>query len=160
MSKTLLEMAADIVKSQAQATVMSTEEVTAALQTTFSSLQSLQNMEANAETLEAVDANKPVVDIKPERSILKNKIICLECGESFKMLSPKHLREHGLDGRSYRKKYGLPLRQALCAKSLSERRKKAGKERGLPDNLRKAIEARKKKSAPAKKRVTRARKKK
>ncbi|MEN8140532.1 MAG: MucR family transcriptional regulator [Thermodesulfobacteriota bacterium] len=158
MSKSLLEMAADIVKSQAQATVMSTEEVTQALQSTFTSLQSLQSMEANAEMGAASDKEAPAVDIKPERSILKNKIICLECGESFKMLSPKHLRSHGLDGRSYRKKYGLPLRQALCAKSLSDRRKKAGKERGLPDNLRKSIEARSK--AGAKKKTTRAKKKK
>lgn len=157
MSKSLLEMAADIVKSQAQSTVMSTEEVSAALQATFTSLQNLQNLEAGAEAGEPVAEEKPAVDIKPERSILKNKIICLECGESFKMLSPKHLRSHGLDGRSYRKKYGLPLRQALCAKSLSDRRKKAGKERGLPDNLRKAIEARK--GGGPKKKTTRAKKK-
>ena len=156
MAKSLLEMAADIVKSQCQGTSMSTEDVTAALSNTFNSLQSLQEMEAKGEAGEAVGA--PAVDIKPEKSILKNKIICLECGESFKMLSPKHLRSHGLDGRSYRQKHGLPLRQPLCAKALSDKRKKAGKERGLPDNLRKAIEARK--GGKGKKKVGRPRKKK
>ena len=60
------------------------------------------------------------------------------------MLSPKHLKSHGLTGREYRAKYGFSLRQPLCAKSLSERRKKAGKERGLPENLKKAIANRKK----------------
>jgi predicted transcriptional regulator len=59
------------------------------------------------------------------------------------MLSPKHLRSHGLTGREYRTKYGFSLRQPLCAKSLSDRRKKAGKARGLPDNLKKAIAKRK-----------------
>jgi predicted transcriptional regulator len=146
MTKSLLEMAADIVKSQCQSTSMSGEDIATSLTSTFSSLQSLQAAEAKAETVGSQEKETPVVDIKPERSILKNKIICLECGESFKTLSPKHLRSHGLDGRSYRKKYGFPLRQPLCAKILSERRKAAGKKRGLPDNLRKAIEAKKKKN--------------
>ena len=86
-------------------------------------------------------------DIPPAKSILRNKVICLECGESFKMLSPKHLKGHGLTARQYREKYGFPLRQPLCAKALSEARKKAGKERGVPPNLLKAIEARKKKNS-------------
>jgi predicted transcriptional regulator len=60
------------------------------------------------------------------------------------MLSPKHLKSHGLTGREYRAKHGFSLRQPLCAKSLSERRKKAGKARGLPENLKKAIANRKK----------------
>ena len=135
---------------------MSTEDVTAALSNTFNSLQSLQALESQGEAADTAGV-APALDIKPEKSILKNKIICLECGESFKMLSPKHLRSHGLDGRSYRQKHGLPLRQPLCARALSEKRKKAGKARGLPDNLRKAIEARKGKP---KKKVGRPRKKK
>lgn len=146
MSKSLVEMAAEIITSQCQGTSMSPDDVTASLKSTFSSLQELQTAEANAESVAAGTAAGPVVDIKPERSILKNKIICLECGESFKMLSPKHLRSHDLDGRSYRKKYGFSLRQPLCARVLSERRQEAGKKRGLPDNLRKSIAEKKKKS--------------
>lgn len=157
MAKSLLEMAADIVKSQCQGTSMSTEDVAAALGNTFNSLQSLQAIEAQGEAGESPEAATTAVDIKPGKSILKNKIICLECGESFKMLSPKHLRSHGLDGRSYRQKHGLPLRQPLCAKALSDKRKKAGKARGLPDNLRKAIEERKDKTK--KKKAGRPRKK-
>ncbi len=88
--------------------------------------------------------------MSPEKSIQKNKIVCLECGQEFKMLSPKHLRSHGLTGREYRGKWGFPLRQPLCAKALSDRRKKAGKDRGLPENLRKSI-AKRKKNGQAKK---------
>jgi predicted transcriptional regulator len=61
------------------------------------------------------------------------------------MLSPKHLRSHDLTPKEYRKKHGFSLRQPLCAKSLSERRSKSGKKRGLPANLKKAIAARTKK---------------
>lgn len=155
MSKTLVEMAADLVQSQCSTKSMTTEEMTFALQSTFKSLHALQVNETKAahglEGLAGMDEQAAIgPDIKPEKSIQKNKIICMECGEEFRMLSPKHLRSHGLTGREYRKKYGFSLRQPLCAKSLSDRRKKAGKERGLPDNLRKAI-AKRKKKGPKKK---------
>lgn len=146
MAKSLVEMAADIVKAQCTSTSMSADDVGVALENVFGVLQTLQSKEATADAGEgdrSIEKNK-AVEIAPEKSILKNKIICLECGESFKMLSPKHLAGHGLTGREYRKKYGFSLRQPLCAKSLSERRKKAGKERGVPENLLKAIAARKK----------------
>ena len=151
MAKTLVEMAADIIQAQGSAKDMSIEEMQEALQKTFETLQGLQKLEAGEEVEE-----KPSVSpqITPQKSILKNKIICLECGEEFKMLSPKHLRSHGLTGREYRVKYGFSLRQPLCAKALSEKRKKSGKERGIPDALKKAIAARKK-STSTKKRTTR-----
>ena len=69
----------------------------------------------------------------------------MECGQEFKMLSPKHLASHGLDSKSYRKKHGLSARQPLCARSLSERRSQSGKDRGLPENLRKYLDSRAKK---------------
>lgn len=154
MAKTLVEMAADIVQSQAGNRPMSTEELTSALQSTFRALQAIQAQEAVllAEGVQAAEEGA-APPLSPEKSIKKNSITCLECGQEFKMLSPKHLREHGLTGRDYRKKHGFSLRQPLCAKSVSERRKKAGKDRGLPENLRKAIAARKKakKKTPAEK---------
>lgn len=153
MSKSLVEMAADLVQSQCASRSMGTEEITLALQSTFSALQALQVDETRLQTgvLEAVEGPPPPPPgMAPEKSIQKNKIICLECGQEFKMLSPKHLHSHGLTGRDYRVKWGLRLRQPLCAKALSERRKKAGKDRGLPDNLRKSI-AKRKKSGQGKK---------
>jgi len=152
MSKSLVEMAADLVQSQCASKAMSTEEMTLALQSTFNALQALQAGEAKlqAGTSEGNAGAVIVPGMTPEKSIQKNKIVCLECGQEFKMLSPKHLRSHGLTGREYRGKWGFALRQPLCAKSLSERRKKAGKDRGLPDNLRKAI-AKRKKNGQAKK---------
>ncbi|MEW6429015.1 MAG: MucR family transcriptional regulator [Thermodesulfobacteriota bacterium] len=146
MSKTLVEMAAEIIQSQAATRNMTNEEIGTALSSTFKVLTSLQTEETRLNAIcEGGEGEGSALDIAPEKSIQKNKIICMECGQEFKMLSPKHLKSHGLDGRSYRKKYGFSLRQPLCAKSLSDRRKKAGKDRGLPDNLRKAIESRKNK---------------
>ncbi len=122
---------------------MSTEELTIALQDTFKTLKSLQHQETEGIVEEVAEKTAPVME--PKKSIQKNKIICLECGQEFKMLSPKHLKSHGLTSKEYRKKYSFSARQPLCAKSLSEHRSKSGKERGLPENLRKAIEARTKK---------------
>ncbi len=152
MNKSLVEMAAEIIKAQCASANMSVDEVGVALQKTFYVLQNLQSNECAAEenTGEALNAESKAVDIVPEKSILKNKIICLECGESFKQLSPKHLAGHSLTGREYRKKYGFPMRQPLCAKSLSEKRKKAGKDRGAPENLLKSIAERKKKATAKK----------
>ncbi|MFA7346619.1 MAG: MucR family transcriptional regulator [Desulfurivibrionaceae bacterium] len=152
MGKSLVEMAADLVQSQCAAKAMNTEEITQALQSTFNALQVLQAGEAKiqAGVSEGTAGVAAVPGMSPEKSIQKNKIVCMECGQEFKMLSPKHLRSHGLTGREYRSKWGFPLRQPLCAKSLSDRRKKAGKDRGLPENLRKAI-AKRKKSGQAKK---------
>ncbi|MEW6289167.1 MAG: MucR family transcriptional regulator [Thermodesulfobacteriota bacterium] len=145
MSKSLVEMAADIVKAQCTSTSMSAEDISSSLQNTFTVLQSLQANEVSAEVITGGEEQKEdnAVEVAPEKSILRNKIVCLECGQSFKLLSPKHLASHGLTGKEYRKKYGFPLRQPLCAKALSERRKKAGKERGVPENLLKAIAERK-----------------
>jgi predicted transcriptional regulator len=149
MGKTLVEMAADIIQSQCSSVSMSAEDISISLQGTFKTLQGLQLAESQAAQEGAAETGqtvKPAIALNPKKSLQKNKVICLECGQEFKMLSPKHLKSHGLTSREYRVKYGFSLRQPLCAKSLSERRKKAGKERGLPENLRKAIAKRKKRT--------------
>lgn len=143
MSKSLVEMAADIVQAQSASKSMTQDEIATALQTTYRTLQALQANEL--QTGEEQPKAPAVPDLTPEKSIQKNKIICLECGQEFKMLSPKHLASHELTGRQYRQKYGLKLRQPLCAKALSASRKKAGIDRGIPENLKKAIDAKKQK---------------
>ncbi len=139
MSKTLVEMTAEIIQSQIGSKEMTTDEIKVALNDTFQTLKSLQDAEVTGLDTASEEA-APVMD--PKKSIQKNKVVCLECGQEFKMLSPKHLKSHGLTSKEYRKKYGFSARQPLCARALSERRSQSGKERGLPENLRKAIEAR------------------
>jgi len=146
MGKTLVEMAADIVQSQSSSTGMNVEEITLSLQSIYEKLQSLQQNEVQRNE-DVHEVLPEAVGISPEKSILKNKIICMECGQEFKMLSPKHLSTHDLTTRDYRKKYGFKLRQPLCCRALSAERKKAGKKRGIPENLKKAIEGKKKRSA-------------
>ena len=130
---------------------MSTEEVKAALNETFKALKALQNAETCSVAEAETEATATTLTVDPKKSIQKNKVVCLECGQEFKMLSPKHLASHGLDAKSYRKKYGFSARQPLCAKALSEKRSASGKERGIPENLKKAIVARTGRKPAAKK---------
>jgi predicted transcriptional regulator len=122
MPQTLLEMAKDLVMAQITAHRLSPEEMHQVLQQTYASLQALKAQE---------DANGSVV-VAPERSpapvnwrksITKHAVTCLECGQSLKQLSVRHLKEHGLDGKAYRSKYGIPRTQSLAAKEITARRK-------------------------------------
>ncbi|MDD2465265.1 MAG: MucR family transcriptional regulator [Desulfobulbus sp.] len=99
MSKTLVQMTAEIIQSQISSKQMSTEEIKAALNDTFQALKALQDSEAGGTgTVEAdMDATASMID--PKKSIQKNKIVCIECGQEFKMLSPKHLNSHNLTSK-------------------------------------------------------------
>jgi len=150
MGKSLVEMAADIIQAQSATKSMTQDEIAVALQTTYKTLQALQ-MNEQFNSAEEPAKGPAVIDLTPEKSIQKNKIVCLECGQEFKMLSPKHLASHGLNGRQYRQKHGMKLRQPLCAKALSASRKKAGIDRGIPEELKVAIAAKKEKGAAKRK---------
>jgi predicted transcriptional regulator len=121
MPQTLLEMAKDLVMAQIAAHRLAPDEMHAALQQTYASLQALKTQE---------DANGSVAVVTPatpkpvnwRKSITKHVVTCLECGASFKQLSVRHLREHELDGRSYRIKYGIPRTQPLAAKEITSHR--------------------------------------
>ncbi|MDO5675232.1 MAG: MucR family transcriptional regulator [bacterium] len=142
MAKSLVEMTAEIIQSQISSKQMNLDEIKVALNDTFQTLKALQDAEATGADVEQPEGASTVPFLDPKKSIQRNKIICMECGQEFKMLSPKHLSSHGLDSRSYRKKYGLSARQPLCSKALSEKRSQSGKERGLPENLRKYLDSR------------------
>ena len=143
MAKSLVQLASEITLAQASRKGMTAEEVNTAFTETFMTLKDLQGTESVGPAGSKPGATLQVV--VASKSIQKNKVVCLECRQEFKMLSGKHLASHSLDAKAYRAKYGIPARQPLCAKAVSERRSLASKERGLPENLRKSIEARKKK---------------
>ena len=123
MSQTLLEMAKDLVLAQIQVHRLSPDDMHAALQDTYSSLLALHAQEAS-NGLGAVETPEtPPAAINWRKSITKQTVTCLACGASFKQLSVRHLRDHGLDARSYRVKYGMPPSQPLSARSVTALRK-------------------------------------
>ena len=151
MAKTLTEMAVEIASAQSSHAAMSAEDIEGFLKQTFKVLKEMKAMEegASAETEAQLEAEP----LDPKKSILRNKIICLECGKEFKLLTNRHLAQHGMDGKEYRKKYGFATRQPLSAKALTVKRRKIAKDLGLGEKLQKARKARKakgKKGAKAK----------
>ena len=144
MAKSLTEMAAEIVAAQAGHATMSAEEMDAALKKAFDALKSMKALE------EGTEAEPAPID--PRQSIQRNKVICLECGKEFKQLGNRHLKEHGLDAKAYRKKYGFSARQPLTARTLTAKRRKTAKALGLGEKLQ-AARKKQLKAAAAKKAV-------
>src|SRR4030095_16551516 len=123
MSQTLLEMAKDLVLAQIRAHKLSPDEMHTALHQTYTTLMTLKAQEGSDGSLAAVTPEASLAPVHWRKSITKHTGACLECGQSLKQLSVRHLKEHGLDGRSYRIKYGIPRTQALAAKEITLRRK-------------------------------------
>ncbi len=148
MPKKLIEIASEIVQTQVSLTPMSAADIAASLRQVFSTLHELQRAETAGIKLapiaevaeEAPTEEKPA--LSPANSIQNDKVICLECGAETRQLTSKHLVSHGMGPKEYKKKYGFSMRTPLAAKSLTKARSKAAKKRGLPENLKKAIEAR------------------
>src|SRR6266404_9507339 len=123
MSQTLLEMAKELVMAQIEAHRLTPEEMHTALQHTYASLQALKTQENAHSSVAGVTPETPPERVNWRKSITKYHVTCLECRASFKQLSVRHLREHELDGKTYRIKYGIPRTQPLAAKEITSRRK-------------------------------------
>jgi predicted transcriptional regulator len=124
MAQSILEMAKDLVMAQIEAGRLSPEDMHSALQQTYRSLMELKTWEEEGalSALPGDGVGKAAVDWK--RSITRNRVVCLECGAEFKQLSARHLGQHGLNGRTYREKYGIPRTQALSARATTAVRKR------------------------------------
>jgi predicted transcriptional regulator len=151
MPKKLIEIASDIVKTQVSKTTMTPADIAASLRQVFSTLHELQRAESGEIELPKIQESTPTQPVTPQDSIQNNKIVCLECGAEFKQLTQRHLLSHGLSPKEYRKKYGFTMRTPLVAKSLTKARSKVAKKKGLPENLKKAIEAKRQAKAEANK---------
>ena len=133
MPQTILEMAKDLVMAQIQVGTLPPDEMHRELQRTYASLSDLKIKEDGGEsggvlTLRAEEVS-PQGEVAPvtsnwKKSIKKYTIECLVCGAAFKQLSVRHLKEHGLDARSYRVRFGIPRTQPLSAKDTTAMRKK------------------------------------
>src|SRR5215510_3027106 len=123
MSQTLLAMTKDLVLAQIQAKTLPPEDMHQALQQTYASLQALKAQEDANGSVAVATRETPSESVNWKKSITKHTVTCLECGASFKQLSTRHLKDHGMDGKGYRIKYGIPRTQSLAAKEMTSKRK-------------------------------------
>jgi predicted transcriptional regulator len=120
MAQTALEMTTDLVIAHLDTYYLSSDELVRMLEKTHANLMGLKEREETASADRA--RTGPPVDWR--KSMTRHTVTCLECGATFKQLSSRHLRLHGLDSRAYRDKYGIPRTQALAARQSTARRRR------------------------------------
>jgi len=150
MSKKLIEMVSEIVRTQASLAPMTAADIASSLRQVFSTLHALERAESGEIELPKVQEPEPPKELTPADSIQNDKVICLECGAEMRWLSKNHLLTHGLNTKEYKKKYGFTMRTPLAAKSVTKARQKAAKKRGLPEKLKQYLEARRQAKAAEK----------
>lgn len=128
MSKAIVEICAELVAAQASRMRQTPEQLAEGLETLYKTLTELSQQEQRM----AAPAEQ---NLEPQTSIQNNQVFCLECGKAFQLLSTRHLALHGLNHRSYKEKYNIPLTQSLSARTLSARRRKLAKELGIDKSL-------------------------
>ena len=76
--------------------------------------------------------------MKPQNSVRKNDVLCLECGKSFKTLKHHRRTEHGLEESDYKARWELPAGMRLVAKDYSAKRSKMATDLGLGNRRKKS----------------------
>ncbi|MFO7877116.1 MAG: MucR family transcriptional regulator, partial [Desulfovermiculus sp.] len=97
-----VQQALDIVKAQASVRTMSEEEITSMVKSLSQQLKGI--VEGDEAKPEGNKPQEPAVD--PKKAIREKAVVCLECGKKFKVLSKKHLAQHGLTPEEYKEKWG------------------------------------------------------
>ena len=119
-----LKLAIQLATAQASVRVMEEEEMVSMIRSLSASLKKM------TDTPDEEDADAPLT-AQPSRSIKEKTITCLECGKVFKLITSKHLAQHGLDADTYRRKWGLKPDTPLVCKSLQRTRRKKMKDMKL-----------------------------
>jgi predicted transcriptional regulator len=121
MAQSMVELAKELTLALVQRGNVSPENMQEILQSTYATLATLKVQEESSTSPTVSVAKSSPVDWR--KSITRQTITCLECGQMRKQLTNRHLRTHGLDTRSYRTKYGIPRTQPLTARATTERRR-------------------------------------
>jgi predicted transcriptional regulator len=121
MAQSIVELAKELTLALIQRGNISSENMQDTLQSTYATLATLKAQEESGTSPIMSVAESSPVDWR--KSITRQTITCLECGQMWKQLTNRHLRTHGLDTRSYRTKYGIPRTQPLTARATTERRR-------------------------------------
>ncbi len=126
-----LKLAIELAAAQASVRVMQEEEIVNMIRTLSTSLKKMSENEIE-DTEESLTSD-------PSRSIKEKTITCLECGKVFKLITSKHLAQHGLDADAYRRKWGLKVDVPLVCKSLQRTRRKKMKDMKLWEKRRAVV---------------------
>jgi predicted transcriptional regulator len=126
MAQPLTEMAKDLTLALIENNLLAPEDMQQQLSKTHASLLELKAHEDDTLGGGVGREGEPgsrSQAINWKKSIKKHSVECLICGQSFKQLSARHLRQHDLDPRTYRQQFGIPRTQPLSAKETTAMRR-------------------------------------
>jgi predicted transcriptional regulator len=69
--------------------------------------------------------------VDPKKSVFANHILCLDCGQSFKMIKRHISTDHQMTPDEYRIKWGLPASYPMVSPEYAAERSKLAKASGL-----------------------------
>jgi len=113
----LVSQTALIVASQASAQEMDAGDIVDSIRVVHAALMAC---ETGRETQEAFLER---LGETPMASIKKDEIICLECGQPFKLLANRHLALHGLTPSQYKAKWRMRKGTPLSCIDLTKKRR-------------------------------------
>jgi predicted transcriptional regulator len=116
------ELAARIVAAYLRHNPLGAEQIGTLIATVHQALGSLGN------AAEAAIERTPAVPVK--RSVHRDYVICLECGQRGRMLR-RHLATHDLTVEEYRARWKLPPEHPMVAPTYREKRSQLAKQLGL-----------------------------
>jgi predicted transcriptional regulator len=119
----ILGLTADIVSAHIGYNEVSAEQLSRLIHDVHGALATVG--QAPAEAIKAV----PAVDLK--KTVFADHILCLDCGQSFKMLKRHISTDHQMTPDAYRAKWGLPASYPLVAPEYAAERSKLAKASGL-----------------------------
>ncbi len=128
MPQTYLEMAKDLVLEQIHVRRVEAHEVIPLMEATYRTLAHLDQAQSPTASVSAAPPDDSALPANWRTSIQRKSVTCLVCGDTFKQLSARHLSKHDLNPRSYRHQFGIPLTQALSARTVTTRRRALAKE--------------------------------
>jgi predicted transcriptional regulator len=126
MPQSTVEMAKQLTMALIETRSIPPERMQETLQQTYAMLTTLKVQEESGAPAPNFLSETPPGDWR--KSITKHAVTCLECGQTFKQLTIRHLRQHGLDARSYRTKHSIPRTQTLAARATTARRREVVQE--------------------------------
>jgi predicted transcriptional regulator len=94
------------------------------------------------------EPTKPVSSVNAKKSVFTDHILCLDCGQSFKMLKRHISTDHQMTPDEYRTKWGLPPSYPMVAANYAATRSKLALASGLGRKA-EALPSPKKRGRPA-----------
>ena len=112
------EAAVEIVKMQASIRPMTPKEVVNIVHSIVKTIKVIEIQKMLTEL-----SGKEKLSSNPNQAIKEKRIFCFECGNSYKVITRKHIENHGLTPEEYRSKYRYIKGTVLACKSLVRSRR-------------------------------------